>query len=285
MKLSLAAARLTRWLVLCLLALGLLAAGGAQAAGGAPVAPTPTPTPTPPSLEQRIAAYLADRPGAVTVAVYDADAQKLWLYGPGMRNDTASIIKVDILEARLYQTHGRLSAHERSLATAMIDQSDNNAATSLWNADGAAAGIAVYNRRIGLRCTSFDPHGHWGLTLTCAQDQLRLLAELAQPDSLLTAYSRSYELYLMEHVSSTEAWGVSGGLPLTGVTVALKNGWLPHRHAPWVVNSIGIVQGDGRRYHIAVLTRDATEQDGINTIEGISGIVWQNVSPQPLAAD
>jgi hypothetical protein len=33
-----------------------------------------------------------------------------------------------------------------------------------------------------------------------------------------------------------------------------------------------------------VLTRDATEQDGINTIEGISDIVWQNISPQPPAA-
>jgi hypothetical protein len=38
-----------------------------------------------------------------------------------------------------------------------------------------------------------------------------------------------------------EECGVSGDLPLTGVTVALKNGWLPHRNAPWVVNSIGIV--------------------------------------------
>ncbi len=288
MKLSLAPARLTRWVALGLLALGLLAARGARADGGEPVAPTPTPAPAPApaSLEQRIAAYLADRPGAVTVAVYDADAQKLWLYGPGMLNDTASIIKVDILEARLYQTHGHLSSHERSLATAMIEQSDNNAATALWNADGAADGLGVYNRRVGLRCTSFDPYGQWGLTLTCARDQLRLVAELAEPDSLLTAYSRGYELYLMEHIISGEAWGISGGVPRTGVTVALKNGWLPYGTAPWVVNSIGIVQGDSRRYFIAVLTRDATEQDGIDTIAGVSGIVWQNVrrQPQPLTA-
>lgn len=286
MKRSLALARLTSVLVLGPLAFGLLAAGGARADGGAPLAPSPTPAPAPQSLEQRIAAYLAHRPGAVTVAVDDANAQKLWLYGPEMRNDTASIIKVNILEARLYQTHGHLSSHQRSLAAAMIEQSNNSAATALWNADGGATGIAVYNRGVGLRCTSFDPYGQWGLTLTCARDQLRLLTELTEPDSMLTAYSRRYALYLMEHIVSTEAWGVSAGVPLTGVTVALKNGWLPYGNAPWIVNSIGIVYGDGRRYFIAVLTRDANEQDGIDTIEGVSDIVWQNVSrqPQPLAA-
>jgi hypothetical protein len=284
MKLSFAPARQIRWLALGLLSFGLLAAGGARADGGAPLAPTPSQQPASLSLEQRIAAYLAHRPGAVTVAVDDVDAQKLWLYGPTMRNYTASIIKVDILEARLYQTRGHLSSYERSLAVAMIERSDNNAATALWKADRAAAGLGAYNRRAGLRCTSFDPLGHWGLTLTCARDQLRLLDELAEPDSLLSASSRRYELSLMEHIISAQAWGVSGGVPLTGVTVALKNGWLPHGNAPWVVNSIGIVQGDGRRYFIAVLTRDPTEQEGITTIEDVSGIVWQNISQQPETA-
>jgi len=116
------------------------------------------------------------------------------------------------------------------------------------------------------------------LTLTCASDQLRLLSELVSPKTLLTDYARRYQLYLMEHVVSWEAWGVSGGVPREGVSVALKNGWLPHADVPWIVNSIGIIHGDGRYYFIAVLTRDRTEADGIKTIKGISGIVWRHLS-------
>ena len=235
-------------------------------------------TPPRPHLNALIGQYLARRPGAVTAAVYDVNTNQSWNYNGGMRNDTGSIVKVDILETRLHQTDGTLSSHERQLAAAMIEQSDNNAATALWNEDGGAVGIGAYNEEVGLRCTSFDPYGHWGLTLTCASDQLRLLAELANPNRLLTDHSRQYQLYLMEHVVSWEAWGVSAGVPLEGVSVALKNGWLPHGNVPWIVNSIGILHGDGRYYFIAVLTRDPGEGDGIDTIEGISGIVWRHMS-------
>ena len=53
----------------------------------------------------------------------------------------------------------------------------------------------------------------------------------------------------MENVSADQAWGVSGGVP-AGVTVALKNGWLPLNDAntDWQINSIGWVSGDGRDY-------------------------------------
>jgi hypothetical protein len=109
MKRSFTLVRLTCWLALGPLAVGLLAAGGARADGGAPLAPslTSAPAPAPSSLERRIGAYLAHRPGAVTVTLDDGDAEKLWLYGPGLQNDTASIINVDILEARLYQGRPR----------------------------------------------------------------------------------------------------------------------------------------------------------------------------------
>jgi hypothetical protein len=190
-----------------------------------------------------------------------------------MRNDTASIVKVDILETRLHQTHGHLSGNERALATAMIEQSDNNAATALWNEDGGPAGVGQYNRAVGLHCTSLNVA--WGLTLTCARDQLRLLNVLSHHNHLLSDRSRGYQLYLMRHVVAWEAWGVSAGVPHAGVSVALKNGWLPYGNAPWIVNSIGIIHGDDRYYYIAVLTRDPTEGDGIGTIEGISRLVWR----------
>jgi hypothetical protein len=252
------------------------AVGVALVLGPATAAAAQAATP-PTSLTTLIARYVSHRPGTVSVSVRDQTNGKLWTFNGGMRNDTASIVKVDILETRLHQTGGHLSSADRRLATLMIEQSDNNAATALWNEDGGTAGVGAYNRLVGMACTTLGTHGYWGLTLTCARDQLRLLNRLDKPNPLLTTAARQYELYLMEHVVSWERWGVSGGVPTTGVTVALKNGWLPYGNAPWIVNSIGIIRGDGRYYYISVLTRDPTEATGINTIQGISSIVWANV--------
>ena len=80
----------------------------------------------------------------------------------------------------------------------------------------------------------------------------------------------------MENVTASEAWGVSGGVP-SGVTLALKNGWLPlnSTDTDWQINSIGWVSGDGRNYLVAVLTTgDPSEQYGIDTIDQLSSMVW-----------
>jgi hypothetical protein len=82
----------------------------------------------------------------------------------------------------------------------------------------------------------------------------------------------------MENVEPTQAWGVTGGVP-PGVTVALKNGWLPLSPGDWQVNSIGFVAGAGRDYVLAVLTDDdPTEAYGIATIEGVSRLVFAQLS-------
>ncbi len=110
------------------------------------------------------------------------------------------------------------------------------------------------------------------------QDQLTLLRQLVVPGPrpLLPAAARSYALSLMEQVTPGQRWGVSGGVP-PGVRVALKNGWLPldDARSDWQVNSVGWISGDGRDYMIAVLsTGNPTEQYGIDTISGLSSLVW-----------
>jgi hypothetical protein len=70
---------------------------------------------------------------------------------------------------------------------------------------------------------------------------------------------------------------VTGGVP-AGVTVALKNGWLP-RPSGWVINSIGWVNGDGHNYVIAVLSdHDPGEQYGIDTADHVSSLVYGALS-------
>ena len=72
--------------------------------------------------------------------------------------------------------------------------------------------------------------------------------------------------------------GVSAGVA-GGVSVALKNGWVPLTGATdWEVNSIGRIKGDGRMYLIAILTaHDPSQAYGIETIEGLSTIVWSDL--------
>ena len=149
-----------------------------------------------------------------------------WLFHPNARDETASIIKVDILETLLRQSRGALSYDARVTAEGMIDDSDNDDATDLWNADGGGSAGCGLQRIAGLTQTSPNLAGYWGLTLTSAADQIKLLTELAYPSRVLTTGSRRYALNLMEHVTPDQDWGVSGGVP-RNVTVALKNGWLP----------------------------------------------------------
>ena len=232
-------------------------------------------------------ALAAGRPGAVLAAVYDVSTGQTWVLGHGRPQAEASVVKVDILETLLsrYRASGSaLPPADLPIARAMIEDSDNDAATALWHAAGGPARIRAYNAAAGLRhttpsrcvdCPGF-PWPGWGLTTTTPGDQLALLRALVEPNSLLTDAERGYALSLMENVTPAQRWGVSGGVPAQA-TVALKNGWLPLDSAgrDWQINSVGWISGSGRDYLMAVLTTgNPTEQYGIDTIDQLAGIVW-----------
>jgi beta-lactamase class A len=227
----------------------------------------------------------------VLAAVYDLRSGRTWHLGQGRPQAEASVVKLDVLETLLSE-HGQgdgtgLSASERTLAEQMIEDSDNDAATSLWYAVGGAARIRSFNARAGLTrtepsscvvCPGFAWPG-WGLTTTTPEDQIALLRQLVTPSSLLTKAAREYAVSLMRDVTPSQRWGVSGGVPAQ-VSVALKNGWLPLRGAAsdWQINSIGWVSGGGRNYLMAVLTTgNPSEQYGIDTIDRLAAMVWQQM--------
>jgi hypothetical protein len=239
------------------------------------------------SLPAAAAAYLRGRQGTVAAAVYDVRTGRTWRLGDAKAQPEASIVKLDILETLLARPRGAaLAPADEALARSMIEDSDNDAATSLWEEDGGAAGLTYYGDRAGLAdttpsqcvtCAGFSFPG-WGLSTTVPEDQLTLLKQLVVPGAspLLSKSARSYALSLMEHVTDGQRWGISGGVP-AGVTVALKDGWLPLDAAAtnWQVNSVGWVSGGGRDYLIAVLsTGNPTEQYGIDTISALSALVW-----------
>jgi hypothetical protein len=237
------------------------------------------------------ASYLSGRAGTVLAAVYDVRTGRSWHLGQGPPQAEASIVKLDVLETLLAeraQGDGTgLSASDQTLAGQMIEDSDNDAATSLWYAVGGAARIRSFNATAGLThtapsscvvCPGFAWPG-WGLTTTTPDDQIALLRQLVTPSSVLPRAAREYALSLMEDVTPSQRWGVSGGVPAQ-VTVALKNGWLPLHGtgSDWQINSVGWISGRGRNYLMAVLsTGNPSEQYGIDTIDALAATVWRRM--------
>jgi hypothetical protein len=229
-----------------------------------------------------VTTYLSGRSGDITAALYDITTGSMSVFHPGVEEDTASIVKVDILETLLHdheESGTTLTTDEATLATSMIEESDNDSATDLWDDVDQQAGVSAYNSLLSLADTVPGSDGYWGLTQTTASDQVALLRALVEPSSVLDPTSQAYALGLMENVEATQDWGVSAGVP-SGVTVALKNGWLPVTTDGWQINSIGWVDGDGRDYILAVLSSgNPTETYGIETTEGLSTLVWTTLAP------
>ncbi|MEU5645688.1 serine hydrolase [Streptomyces milbemycinicus] len=213
--------------------------------------------------------------GQFSAAVLDTGSAAGAVYGDGAY-DTASIVKVDILAALLLQAQDagrRLTAQERSYATVMIQKSDNDAATALWQEIGGAAGLDAANKRLGLTETHGGQSGRWGLTQTTAADQLMLLRAVfatgAEGDkAVLSEPSRAYIQQLMGQIAEDQDWGVSAAADDAAGT-RLKNGWLPRSATGlWVVNSIGRVTAQGRTYLVAVLSRGHKDMDtGVALVE------------------
>ncbi|MFJ9033533.1 serine hydrolase [Streptomyces sp. NPDC102274] len=205
----------------------------------------------------------------LSVAVYDLAGGGEWTSGEDRTYVTASVVKVAVLAALLLRARdsGRwLTAGEESLAEAMIERSDNEAATALRAAAGGVAGLDAAHARLGMARTSAAPA--WGLTHTTARDQLTLLkavfagADPAAPAGL-DDRSRLYLARLMGRVVPGQDWGVSAAA--TDGDWALKNGWLPRGDSGlWVIHSVGRV----RDCLVAVLSDGHTTKDaGIARVE------------------
>jgi beta-lactamase class A len=236
------------------------------------------------SWQQALVAAPPD--GNVDVAVYDSATGAMAHYTntpPGTGFMTASVIKLSILETMLWQNQKNnisgLATSQLAEATPMIEDSDNDAASSLWTTIGGSKAVNSFFQQIG----TTGSHGsteHWGWSTTTAADQVNVIGQVAYPKLLSTA-SVAAANNLLDHVKPDQRWGVSGGVP-SGVTVRLKNGWLDPGETNgngWVVNSVGYVNGGGANYTIAVLTNgNKSETHGIKTIEILSDAAWKTIA-------
>jgi hypothetical protein len=238
-----------------------------------------TPSPFGPSLTN----YLAQRTGTVTAALYDANTGQTWVLNPGQIQVTASIVKVDVMATAFSEAAQRgqpIPPAEQALMPPMIEVSDNNAATGLWNDVGGAPAVAAFNRVLGLTATtpSTAPVGPnqlgWAFTTTSAADQVKIVRAFAFHNSVLSDSVRAYGLNLMEHVVANQVWGIPASAP-RGVTVALKTGNYPLTPTDSQVNSIGYLSGGGQNYVFAILANGVPgEAYGASTINTMATLMF-----------
>jgi beta-lactamase class A len=187
--------------------------------------------------------------------------------------DAASTIKATIISALLFKVGGpsHLTKTQRSLAWLMITQSNNDAATDLWNDVGMTDMQRFLDRA---HMTHTELNEAWGLTEETPQDELTLLQLIANAGKVLSTASRRYVLWLMDNVIASERWGVPYDAP-SSLTVAVKNGWLPYPVAnDWHINSLGVFRGHRVLYEIAVLTSGNSSEDyGIGTIQAAARVI------------
>ena len=266
-------------------------AGAAQpkaksAASTGTLAKTPTPVPVTSSaaapakvdpttaLSNAMASLAANKTGDFSVAVLDEDTGVTASYNAAETYATASVVKADILAVLLFQAQQQgtpLTDDEDTAATQMIENSDNDSATTLWDDVGSAAGMSTANAAFGLKATVPGSDDYWGLTTTTVADQLTLMSTLTSAKSPLDAASRNYALGLMHQVEPDQVWGVSAAAD-AGTTPALKNGWLPvdSDNDLWAVNSIGQISHGGHTYLVAFLSSSQPdEQTGIDQASAV----------------
>jgi hypothetical protein len=95
----------------------------------------------------------------------------------------------------------------------MITESDNNAATALWDEDGMN-NLAYFLHAAGMNETQLNPA--WGLTQITAQDETILLRNiLLRPNAILSAHAQG----LGSRTAGLGLDGTAGGgeLPVVGV--------------------------------------------------------------------
>jgi beta-lactamase class A len=196
----------------------------------------------------------------------------------------ASVVKLQILETLLLDDgakHATLSDQQDADATAMMDNSDNDAADAVFDDVGDTAGLVAAQSALGLSAATVPgPDDQWGLTTTSAGEQLALLNDLVAANSPLDANERGYALNLMQNVESDQRWGAPAAAD-PGTAFAVKDGWLAldGDNDLWAVNSDAVVTVHGQQVLISVLTQhDASEQDGITLAQSLAAAAAAAVS-------
>lgn len=219
-------------------------------------------------------------PNSMGVTVLDRKTNTVCNYNPDLLVGVASIIKATIVGTllRRAQEEGRgLTTAEQNNARLAITESNNDATTTMYNSLGNAR-IQAFMNAVGM--TDTQTGTCWGCYRTSSSDQVNLLQALSNDNPILTPDRKAYLLGLMAQVISSQRWGTPAGAP-PSATVHVKNGWFP---SGGQVNSIGLFDGNGHDYMMAVVTGNSfTTEAGAARIELVARAAHRALNPTVAA--
>jgi Beta-lactamase enzyme family len=155
-----------------------------------------------------------------------------------------------------------LTADERALLRPMVVSSDNDAATAVYARVGAGALYAIAR---AARMKNFDVGFNWADAQLTAYDQARLFLRI---DRLAPRRHRGYLRELLASITPSQRWGIAPVAADRGFRVMFKGGW-----RPGIFHQVALVERDGRRVALAVLTLSADHGYGRETESGIAARV------------
>lgn len=195
--------------------------------------------------------YAKTRKGTVAFAIADSSGNITAKYNENKQFYGASITKAMVLVAYLRKYKNNLNGNQKNLLTAMIKQSDNDAANTLFSNVGAdavkkvASDVGMSNYKLNIKSDNY----HLGGSLITAADQAKLFAKILD---LIPSNHRSYAQGLMGDIQNGKFGVLSASSSAYG-----KTGWNP---AEGVAHSGGNSGSRG----IAVLVGDNVGNDAYN---------------------
>lgn len=206
--------------------------------------------------------YALRRAGTVAFAVAEPDGRIRGLH-VNSRFFSASVVKAMLALAVLRGAPDRaLTAQERALLHPMITVSDNAAASAVYAHVGAAG---LYGIAHTAQMTHFRDVGNWADANITAADQARLFLHI---DALTPKRHRAYLRRLLGSIVPWQRWGIAPVAEARGFHIMFKGGWRTN-----ISHQVALLERDGRRFALAVLTRGAGDGYGRLTETGVAARV------------
>jgi beta-lactamase class A len=204
------------------------------------------------------------RAGRISFAIVDEEG-RMHAAHPDRVHNSASVVKVLFMIALLREPgvrHDDLTASEKALLEPMIQRSDNDAATAVFNRVGAAA---LYRLADEIGLDHFSTQPTWGLTTITAGSQARFFSRIQR---YIPKRHRVYAMRLLTQIVPAQRWGIPPAAPAHW-KLYFKGGW---SGAPsWRVNQVMLLRRPPRRLAVAILTREQPSFTyGTESIEGVA---------------
>jgi beta-lactamase class A len=247
----------------------LFAAGGARTATAVPPAPEPRLVAW--GGVEAAKGWARGRSGSVSFAV--ADGRRIRGVAVDRRYPSASVVKAMLALAVVRSARGReLTSSERALLGPMIRVSDNAAASTVYRRVGGS-GLERLADVAGM--TRFADVGNWADAQLTAADQARLFLRI---DRLAPRRHRSYLRRLLASIVGGQRWGIAPVAEERGFTIMFKGGWRTR-----IAHQVALLERDGRRIALAVLTSGTGDAYGRATQSGIAARVLAKRPPRGAA--